>query len=64
MKERRETEILEEMAGLRDALRAEEQTRVELSEEMEKLRRLSEEKDAALQVRCFCRFVLRAMPGL
>ena len=41
---------MEELAGLRDSLRAEEQTRAEVSEERERLSKQLGDVDAALQV--------------
>jgi hypothetical protein len=41
---------LEELAGLRDSLRAEEQARFEVSEERERLTKQLGDLDAALQV--------------
>lgn len=49
-KEKRETQVLEELAGLRDSLLAEEQTRTEVSEERERLTKQLGDMDAALQV--------------
>jgi septal ring factor EnvC (AmiA/AmiB activator) len=49
-KEKRETQVLEELAGLRDSLRAEEQARFEVSEERERLTKQLGDLDAALQV--------------
>ncbi len=49
-KEKRETQVLEELAGLRDSLRAEEQTRCEVSEERERLAKQLGDMDVALQV--------------
>jgi hypothetical protein len=49
-KEKRETQVLEELAGLRDSLRAEEQTRFEVSEERERLAKQLGDMDVALQV--------------
>jgi len=48
-KEKRETQVLEELAGLRDSLRAEEQARFEVSEERERLTKQLGDLDAALQ---------------
>ncbi|CAK9211010.1 unnamed protein product [Sphagnum troendelagicum] len=48
-KEKRETQVLEELAGLRDSLRAEEQTRCEVSEERERLAKQLGDMDVALQ---------------
>lgn len=49
IKEKRETQVMEELAGLRDSLRSEEQTRAELSEEREKLSKQLGDVEAALQ---------------
>lgn len=50
LKEKRETQVVEELAGLRDSLRSEEQTRSELSEERERLSKQLGDLEAALQV--------------
>ncbi|XP_024384676.1 kinesin-like protein KIN-14I isoform X2 [Physcomitrium patens] len=50
LKEKRETQVMEELAGLRDSLRAEEQTRSELSEERERLSKQLGDLEAALQI--------------
>jgi len=50
LKEKRETQVMEELAGLRDSLRSEEQTRSELSEERERLSKQLGDLEAALQV--------------
>ncbi|KAG0559984.1 hypothetical protein KC19_10G144700 [Ceratodon purpureus] len=49
LKEKRETQVMEELAGLRDSLRSEEQTRSELSEERERLSKQLGDLEAALQ---------------
>ncbi|XP_024397614.1 kinesin-like protein KIN-14I isoform X2 [Physcomitrium patens] len=49
LKEKRETQVMEELAGLRDSLRAEEQTRAELSEERERLSKQLGDLEVALQ---------------
>ena len=53
LKEKRETQVVEELAGLRDSLRSEEQTRSELSEERERLSKQLGDLEAALQVLIF-----------
>lgn len=53
LKEKRETQVMEELAGLRDALRSEEQTRLELSEERERLSKQLGDLEASLQVLLF-----------
>lgn len=53
LKEKRETQVVEELAGLRDSLRSEEQTRSELSEERERLSKQLGDLEAALQVLLF-----------
>jgi hypothetical protein len=49
-KDKRETQVMEELAGLRDSLRAEEQARFEVSEERERLTKQLGDMDACLQV--------------
>ncbi|KAG0610249.1 hypothetical protein M758_7G050400 [Ceratodon purpureus] len=49
LKEKRETQVVEELAGLRDSLRSEEQTRSELSEDRERLSKQLGDLEAALQ---------------
>lgn len=49
-KEKRETQVMEELADLQDALRAEEQSRCEIAEERERLTKQLAEMDAGLQV--------------
>jgi hypothetical protein len=53
LKEKRETQVVEELAGLRDSLRSEEQIRSELSEERERLSKQLGDLEAALQVLLF-----------
>lgn len=53
LKEKRETQVVEELAGLRDSLRSEEQTRSELSEDRERLSKQLGDLEAALQVELF-----------
>jgi predicted nucleic acid-binding Zn-ribbon protein len=48
-REKREKEMMEELAGLKDALKAEEQTKTELSEERDRLVKQLEEAEVKLQ---------------
>lgn len=50
IKDKRETLVMEELAGLRDSLRAEEQTHSEIAEERERLTKQLVDMEGALQV--------------
>ncbi|XP_024363319.1 kinesin-like protein KIN-14I isoform X2 [Physcomitrium patens] len=63
-KEKRETQVMEELADLQDALRAEEQSRCEIAEERERLTKQLAEMDAGLQAALTERAALMAsVPG-